>query len=99
MPRQPSKKANGDRKIEPKSAAKFVADSEENDSQSEHLGMSDIDEEEAELTKLLLGGGADFQTSGGMDLDEEEDPENAIREEAGEADIGIEDLADEEVRN
>jgi len=99
MPRQRSKKASDGRKSESKPATAFVADSEENDSESEHFGMSDIDEEEAELTRLLLGGGVELQTSGGVGLGDEENSENAIGEEEDEADAGIEDLADEDVRN
>ena len=98
MPRQRSKKVNGDRKSEPKPAAKFDVGSEPNDSENEDLGMSDIDEEEAELTRLLLGGDAGFNTFAGKD--EEDGSENATgEEEEGEPQAGIEDLADEEVRN
>ena len=100
MPRQRSKKVDGSRKSEPKPATAFVADSDGDDSESEDLEMSDIDEEEAELTRLLLGGGADFQTSGEMDLDDEKNPKKSmVGEDEGEANAEIEDMADDEVRN
>lgn len=101
MPRQRSRKTNGSRKNEPRPATKFEAEAEPESGNSDSgNGMSDIDEEEAELTRLLLGSAAEFKTPVGIDLNDDENSDHAFGEaEDGEADAGIEDLADDDVRN
>ncbi|KAG9247935.1 WD40-repeat-containing domain protein [Calycina marina] len=96
MPRHSrSKKSSSSRKGEAKPAKELDADLRENGSENEGMGMSDIDEEEAALTRLLLGGDAPVKESKELDMDGIENGEN------GEKDVekkdALEDLADDDL--
>jgi U3 small nucleolar RNA-associated protein 18 len=103
MPRQRSKKLSASQQTEQGSAPELTRDEDQSSSENDSLEMLEKDEEEEELDRLVLGDGAGFkaQLSQHMDLDLEDDFEIAegLAEEGSEAEIGLEEVDDAEVRN
>lgn len=97
MPRQRSKKLSAGRNTEKPSAPE--SDVEElNVSDNESLPVSDKDEDEDELERLVLGDEATFRAQLGMKMDiDQDDEENGASEQDSEADAGIEDVEDADV--
>jgi len=101
MPRQRSKKLVSNRKEETIPQRDLERHTEQDDSENEIPEISDKDEDEDELEKLVLGDGAGFKEQLGMemDLDQEYDSEgNVIAEEDPEAEGGLENIDDADVR-
>jgi len=101
MPRQRSKKLVSNRKEETIPRRDLERGTEQDDSENESLEISDKDEDEDELEKLVLGDGTGFkeQLGMGMELDHESDSEgNIITEEDPEAEGGLENIDDADVR-
>jgi U3 small nucleolar RNA-associated protein 18 len=98
MPRQRSKKISSSRVAEEKTARKEVWDSEPEYSDNASLDISEKDEDEEELERLVLGDGATFKAQLGMDMDlDKEDLEGNGREEDLEAEVGLENVDDADV--
>jgi U3 small nucleolar RNA-associated protein 18 len=98
MPRQRSKKISSSRVAEEKTARKEVWDSEPEYSDNASLDISEKDEDEEELERLVLGDGATFKVQLGMDMDlDKEDLEGNGREEDLEAEVGLENVDDADV--
>lgn len=99
MPRQRSKKLSESRETVPSAAPELERSEDQSDSDNHSL---EKDEEEEELDRLVLGNGTAFKAQLGqnMDIDIEDDSENdeALAEEDSEADVGLENVDDAEVR-
>lgn len=95
MPRQRSKKLSSSRVADEKPEPKVEWGSEPEDSDNASLDISEKDEDEEELERLVLGDGATFKAQLSTDMDvDEEDLEGNGTEEDLEAEVGLENVDD-----
>jgi hypothetical protein len=102
MPQQRSRKNGRTRKTSSKVVINFNERSAQNDSENERMDMSDKDEEEDELERLVMGDDAGFRahlSMGNMEVNEEEEPKKEGAEEGDvEAESDLENVNDADVR-